>query len=207
MVSSNSYDNNICLPFSMGHTHYFYQKFSILFLVIICTLVFSNATTARSKDEFLRDRSDKGLLYFRNFTGNADYHKGGNSYDVTRVMLDDDVHDLDERYTVTDFSIPERVFEYSVGGDIVGNYSLDEFNNNTFLNKRLGLRACCSGYFNKRETGPVIQTRDVSDELKAKFLENAIIVDESDHRHLERKELDIGEWIGGTPSRTDGGLR
>lgn len=50
-----------------------------------------------SKHDFLQNRSSKGLLYYYNATGNADYDKGGDHYDVLRVFMDDITYDLDER--------------------------------------------------------------------------------------------------------------
>ncbi|TIB67775.1 hypothetical protein E3Q23_04462 [Wallemia mellicola] len=53
-----------------------------------------------TKHDFLQSRPEKDLLYYLNATGNSNYDKGGNSFDVMRVMTDDVALDLDERYPV-----------------------------------------------------------------------------------------------------------
>lgn len=67
-----------------------------MWLSYICLVVVDAAETS-SRSDFLQNRPDKGLFYFHNATGNFVVDKDGNCFDTTRLMMDDEAFDVDER--------------------------------------------------------------------------------------------------------------
>ena len=61
-------------------------KSTSIFYTILYMLCSAAYVEGASKHDFLQNRSSKGLLYYYNATGNADYDKGGDHYDVLRVL-------------------------------------------------------------------------------------------------------------------------
>ena len=170
-----------------------------VFYVVFVALSHSTLGTY-PKREFLESRPSKGLFYYHNATGNADFHEGGNSYDVMRVMTRDVSLDRDERYPVIQPDYPETMFYYSVGGDII---SSSDGSQGQKLEKRLGMRACCASGENdywKRDLRVKQLSQDEIDYYEKKMVyiignnygsTNTIIK----RQDIEMGSLEAGEFI------------
>lgn len=123
----------------------FHSQFITLVSVFLCVIIPAVLCRVPTKYEFLQSRPEKGLIYYLFATGNSNYDKGGNSLDVMRVMTDDIALDFDERYPLSVQGEAEHVNIFSVGGDLLGTESLNSLDAANV--KRLGMRACCAGYF------------------------------------------------------------
>ncbi|TIB75445.1 hypothetical protein E3Q22_03980 [Wallemia mellicola] len=155
MPSSTRDANKSSVKLELGKAHRNTTKRALFY---ICAFILARA----SKSDFLQSRPAKGLIYYHNATGNANYDQGGDSFDVMRVLLDDYSHEFDERYPISEPGQALSLNTYSVGGDIL---ETEDYSSTSHFDKRLGLRGCCSGY-SRRSEDEEVPTRAVSPEYR-----------------------------------------
>ena len=97
-------------------------------------------------EDFFTSRPDKGLIYLKNISGLASDVNHPEYHNVIRIMFGGQNYDKDERYLVTNYEVPEKVYLRHIRGNseylgVVGENP---------GGKRLGLRGCCANVDNRQ---------------------------------------------------------
>ena len=61
-------------------------------------------------EDFFTSRPDKGLIYLKNISGLASDVNHPEYHNVIRIMFGGQNYDKDERYLVTNYEVPEKVY-------------------------------------------------------------------------------------------------
>ena len=97
-----------------GNNDYRTSKSSKIFFPVLIFLYFSllgvGVYGKETWEDFFTSRPDKGLIYLKNISGLASDVNHPEYHNVIRIMFGGQNYDKDERYPVTNYEVPEKVY-------------------------------------------------------------------------------------------------
>ena len=158
-------------------------------------------------EDFFTSRPDKGLIYLKNISGLASDINHPEYHNVIRIMFNGQNYDKDERYPVTNYDIPEKVYIR----DIRGNSEYLGVVGENPGSKRLGLRGCCANVDNRQlEKRQIVHTfpdephPDHYQTRETKLYNNEGYLGLANYRYgaiipHSKRDIEMGEWIPTNP--------